>query len=229
MQLDSVYRRNRRLVAFDMDSTLIKAEVIDELARRHGVFEAVAGVTARAMAGEIDFAESFRERVALLKGMPEAVLDEVAHAVELADGAKVLIDVLHHFGYKTAVLSGGFRYVGEVLKQQLQIDHVYANELEFENGLATGKVVGDIVDASAKANLLSELCQREGISTQQAIAIGDGANDLPMLSMAGLGIAFHAKPVVQATANHAISRFGLDSLLYLLGFSQRELDDIAGG
>ena len=229
VQLDSVYRRNRRLVAFDMDSTLIKAEVIDELARRHGVFEAVAGVTARAMAGEIDFAESFRARVALLEGMPEAVLDQVAQDVELADGAKVLIDVLRHFGYKTAVLSGGFRYVGEVLKQQLRIDHLYANELEFENGLATGKVVGDIVDASTKADLLSKLCQREGISTQQAIAIGDGANDLPMLSMAGLGIAFHAKPVVQATANHAISRFGLDSLLYLLGFSQRELEDIAGG
>jgi len=228
VQLDSVYRRNRRLVAFDMDSTLIRAEVIDELARRHGVYDAVASVTARAMAGEIDFVESFRARVALLQGMPKTVLGEVARAVELTEGAQVLIDVLRHFGYTTAILSGGFRYVGEELKQQLSIDHVYANELEFENGIATGGVVGDIVDAQAKADLLSELCKREGISTQQAIAIGDGANDLPMLATAGLGIAFHAKPMVQETANHAISHFGLDSLLYLLGFSQRDLEDIAG-
>lgn len=228
VQLDSVYRRNRRLVAFDMDSTLIRAEVIDELARRHGVYEEVARVTARAMAGEIDFVESFRARVALLKGMPRRMLDEVAESVELSQGAQLLIDVLHHFGYTTAILSGGFRYVGESLQRKLAIDHVYANELEFAGDVATGGVVGEIVDADAKANLLRELCQREGISTQQAIAIGDGANDLPMLATAGLGIAFHAKPLVQATASHAISRFGLDSLLYLLGFSQRELEDIVG-
>lgn len=228
VQLDSVYRRNRRLVAFDMDSTLIRSEVIDELARLHGVHAQVAQVTARAMAGEIDFGESFRARVGLLKGMPREMLEEVASTVELSQGAQVLIDVLHHFGYTTAILSGGFRYVGEVLQQQLSIDHVYANELEFSDGVATGGVVGPIVDAAAKADLLRELCRREGISPQQAIAIGDGANDLPMLATAGLGIAFHAKPLVQATASHAISRFGLDSLLYLLGFSQRELEDIVG-
>lgn len=224
IQLDSVYRRNRRLVAFDMDSTLIQAEVIDELARRHGVYSEVAAITARAMAGELDFQQSFRARVALLAGVPRVALDEVALQVPLTEGAETLIRALKHFGYKIAVLSGGFQSVGEHLQNRLGIDYVYANRLEFRDGVATGQVEGDIVDAAAKASILQQLCNEEGISPEQAIAIGDGANDLPMLAAAGLGIAFHAKPVVRSSAGHAISHFGLDSVLYLLGFSDSEIE-----
>ena len=224
IQLDTVYRRNRRLVAFDMDSTLINAEVIDELARLHGVYDEVAAITARAMAGELDFKQSFRARVRLLAGMDESALQQVADRVELTQGAQKLVSALQHFGYKTAVLSGGFQFVGDRLQERLGLDYVYANTLECVDGRATGNVSGDIVDATAKARILAELCAREGISPEQAIAIGDGANDLPMLAAAGLGIAFHAKPVVRDSAGHAISRFGLDSVLYLLGFSDAELE-----
>lgn len=226
IQLDSVYRRNRRLVAFDMDSTLIQVEVIDELARLHGVYEQVAAITRRAMAGELDFQESFRARVALLKGMPRDALLEVADSVPLSEGAERLIGALQHFGYKTALLSGGFQSVGDRLAKRLGIDYVHANSLEFANGVATGEVKGDIVDAAAKARILRELCAAESISTEQAIALGDGANDLPMLAAAGLGIAFHAKPVVRSSAGHAISQFGLDGVLYLLGFSDSEIENV---
>jgi len=223
VQLDSVYRRNRRLVAFDMDSTLIQVEVIDELARQHGVYDEVAAITERAMAGELDFQQSFRQRVALLKGLSRTALQEVADNVPLTDGAATLIRSLKHFGYKIAVLSGGFQFVGERLAARLGIDYVRANTLVFENDVATGEVDGAIVDAQAKAKYLLELCEREAISPEQAIAVGDGANDLPMLAAAGLGIAFHAKPLVRETAEHAISQFGLDSVLYLLGFSDSEI------
>lgn len=226
IQLDSVYRRNRRLVAFDMDSTLIQVEVIDELARLHGVYDQVAAITERAMAGELDFQESFRERVKLLKGMPQEALLAVANAVPLSDGAERLIRALKHFGYKTAVLSGGFQFVGDRLSERLGIDYVYANSLVFADGCATGEVEGAIVDAAAKARILGELCVSEGISPEQAIALGDGANDLPMLAAAGLGIAFHAKPVVRSSAGHAISQFGLDGVLYLLGFSDSEIEKV---
>jgi len=224
IQLDSVYRRNRRLVAFDMDSTLIQVEVIDELARLHGVYAQVAAITERAMAGELDFQESFRARVALLKGVSQEALLKVADNVPLSEGAERLIGALQHFGYKTAVLSGGFQFVGERLASRLGIDHVHANSLVFADGVATGEVQGGIVDAAAKARILRELCVAEGISTEQAIALGDGANDLPMLAAAGLGIAFHAKPVVRSSASHAISQFGLDAVLYLLGFSDSEIE-----
>ncbi len=224
LQLDTVYRRNRRLVAFDMDSTLIKMEVIDELARAHGVFDQVAAITARAMAGELDFQQSFRERAALLKGMPASRLAEIAEAVVLNDGAQRLIDTLRHFGYKVAVISGGFQYVGESLRERLGIDYVFANTLEIVDGVMTGEVEGRIVDAQRKAELLKQIADSEQVDLEQVIAIGDGANDLPMLGVAGLGVAYHAKPVVKRTAHHAISNFGLDSLLYLLGFTDRDIE-----
>ena len=221
---DTVFRRNRRLVAFDMDSTLIGVEVIDELARRQGVGQAVSAITRRAMAGEMDFKASFRARAALLAGMPEATLHEVADNAALNPGAGRLLKALRHFGYRTAILSGGFQYVGERLQARLGIDYVFANELEVKDGLVTGQVQGEIIDAERKAALLRHIAQQEGIRLAQTIAIGDGANDLPMLSAAGLGVAYHAKPVVRRTASHAISNFGLDSVLYLMGFSDRDID-----
>jgi len=228
VQRDTVFRRNRRLVAFDMDSTLITEEVMDELAKRHGVGDQVIAITEDAMAGRIDFKESFRRRAMLLKGMPATVLHEVAEAVVLNNGADKLIRALKHFGYRVALLSGGFQYVGEYLSNSLGIDYVYANELLVVDGVMTGEVVGDIVDAEGKATLLKDIAQREGIMLEQTIAVGDGANDLPMLSQAGLGVAFHAKSVVKESAQHAISNFGLDAILYLIGFSDLDIEQALG-
>jgi len=224
LQEDNVFRRNRRLVAFDMDSTLINAEVIDELAKRHGVGEQVVAITGAAMAGKIDFKESFRRRAALLKGMSADVLREVADDVQLNTGADRLLRALAHFGYKTAVISGGFQYVGERLQHRFDFDYVHANALEVVDGVMTGEVAGGIIDAERKADLLQEIAKSEGIALQQTIAIGDGANDLPMLTRSGLGVAYHAKPVVKESAQHAISNFGLDAVLYLIGFSDRDID-----
>ena len=224
LQEDNVFRRNRRLVAFDMDSTLINAEVIDELAKRHGVGEQVVAITGAAMAGKIDFKESFRRRAALLKGMSADVLREVADDVQLNTGADRLLRALAHFGYKTAVISGGFQYVGERLQHRFDFDYVHANALEVVDGVMTGEVAGGIIDAERKADLLQEIAKREGIALQQTIAIGDGANDLPMLMRSGLGVAYHAKPVVKESVQHAISNFGLDAVLYLIGFSDRDID-----
>ena len=221
-QHHNVFRRNRRLVVFDMDSTLIDAEVIDELARAAGVGDQVAAITERAMRGELDFRESFRERVALLKGLPESTLEEVASTLRLSEGAETLITQLRRFGYKTAILSGGFNYFAEKLQKQLGIDYVYANSLPIRDGVVTGEVEEPIVDGQRKAELLRELAEREGISLEQTIAVGDGANDLPMLSIAGLGIAFRAKPLVKQSAKQAISTLGLDGILYLLGFRDRD-------
>lgn len=220
-QEDNMYRRNRRLVAFDMDSTLIEAEVIDELAKRAGVGEQVAAITEQAMRGEIDFSESFRRRVGLLKGLDESVLEEIAASLPLTEGAQHLVSTLRSLGYKTAILSGGFSYFGEHLKQMLGIDYVYANTLEIADGKVTGEVSGEIVDGERKASLLKDIAAREGIDLQQVIAVGDGANDLPMLRIAGLGIAFRAKPLVKQSAEQAISTLGLDGILYLLGISDR--------
>ncbi len=221
LQEDNMYRRNRRLVAFDMDSTLIEAEVIDELAKRAGVGEQVSAITERAMRGELDFSESFRARVALLKGLEASVLEDVAASLPLTEGAEHLVGTLKSLGYKTAILSGGFNYFGRHLQQKLGIDYMFANELEIADGVVTGEVNGEIVDGERKAALLRDIAEREGIDLQQAIAVGDGANDLPMLSIAGLGIAFRAKPLVAASAEQSISTLGLDGILYLLGISDR--------
>ncbi len=226
VQQDTVYRRNRRLVAFDMDSTLIDAEVIDELARVHGVGDEVSAITAQTMRGEMDFQESFRRRVALLKGLPEAAMRSVAERVELTEGAHRLTAALKHFGYTTAIISGGFRFVGERLLDELGIDLLFANELEVVDGCVTGVVRGEVIDAEGKAQRLREICSAQGIALAQTIAIGDGANDLPMLNAAGMGVAFHAKPLVRESASHAISNFGLDSVLYLMGFSDRDIEEI---
>ena len=223
-QSESIYRRNRRLFAFDMDSTLIRAEVIDELAALHGVGEQVSAITAAAMRGELDFRQSLLRRVALLKGLSERRLSEVINSVPLAEGAERLISVLKSLGYKTAVVSGGFSFFGDHLQSRLGLDYVFANQLEIKDGTLTGAIVGEIVDGQRKAELLQAIADKERISLDQVVAVGDGANDLPMLNVVGMGIAFHAKPVVRQNAKHAVSYLGLDSLLYLIGVRDRDLE-----
>ncbi|MDC1210367.1 phosphoserine phosphatase SerB [Porticoccaceae bacterium] len=221
-QEDNIFRRNRRLVVFDMDSTLIDAEVIDELAYEAGVGDQVAAITEAAMQGEIDFKASFTQRMALLKGLDTKVLQSVAERLRLNEGAEHLISMLKKLGFKTAIVSGGFTFFGEYLQQRLGVDYVYANQLDIEDGRVTGRVTGEIIDGQRKAELLREIAQREGLMLQQVIAVGDGANDLPMLSIAGLGIAFRAKPLVKASAKQSISNLGLDGILYLLGYSDKD-------
>jgi len=223
IQEDNVFRRNRRLICFDMDSTLIQTEVIDELARCAGVGDEVSAITASAMRGEIDFRQSFLKRIALLKGLDESVMKKIAENLPITDGAARLFKALNRYGYRTAILSGGFTYFGNYLKNKLDIDYVFANELEIENGKLTGRNIGDIVDGARKAELLKLLAFKEDIHLEQVIAVGDGANDLPMLQLAGLGIAFHAKPKVKESAQHSISAGGLDSILYFLGFRDRDI------
>lgn len=220
-QQDNMYRRTRRLVAFDMDSTLVEAEVIDELAKLAGVGDQVSAITERAMRGEIDFQESFRTRVALLRGLEESALARVADGLKITEGAEHLISTLRTLGYRTAILSGGFTYFARHLQTRLGMDYVYANELDIQDGVVTGEVKGKIVDGARKAELLRKLAEDEGIDLQQVIAVGDGANDLPMLSIAGLGIAFRAKPLVKQSAEQSISTLGLDAILYLLGISDK--------
>lgn len=224
-QADDIYRRNRRLVVFDMDSTLIQEEVIDELAKQAGVGEQVAQITEAAMRGEIDFKESLKQRVASLKGLPESVLHEISLKLNLNEGADRLVATLSRLGFKTAILSGGFTYFGHYLSKKLGIDYVHANELEIVDGILTGQVIGDIVDGERKASLLRDIAANHDLVLEQTIAVGDGANDLPMLSIAGMGIAFHAKPLVQASASYAVSNLGLDAILYLMGMSDTEVPE----
>ena len=223
-QQDNMYRRMRRLICFDMDSTLIETEVIDELAIRAGVGDEVKAITESAMRGEIDFTESFTRRVALLKGLDESVMQEIAENLPITEGVERLMYVLKKYGYKIAILSGGFTYFGQYLQKKYGIDYVYANELEIIDGKLTGRYLGDVVDGKRKAELLRLIAQVEKVDIAQTIAVGDGANDLPMLGVAGLGIAFHAKPKVVANAKQSINTIGLDGVLYFLGFKDSYLN-----
>lgn len=223
-QVENMYRRMRRLVCFDMDSTLIQTEVIDELADRAGVGDEVKAITEAAMRGEIDFSESFKKRVSLLKGLDESVMLDIAENLPVTEGMTRLIRILKKSGCKLAILSGGFTYFGNYLKDKYGFDYVYANELEIENGKLTGNYVGDIVDGKRKAELLRLLAQVEKVDIRQTVAVGDGANDLPMLNIAGLGIAFHAKPKVKANAKQSLSNVGLDGILYFLGYRDSMLE-----
>ena len=224
-QQDSMYRRMRRLICFDMDSTLIQTEVIDELAMRAGVGDQVKAITEAAMRGEIDFKESFRQRCALLKGLDVSVMREIAENLPITEGVDRLMYVLKKVGFKIAILSGGFTYFGNYLKQRYHIDYVYANELEIDNGKLTVNYVVDIVDGNRKAELLRLIAQVENVDIRQTVAVGDGANDLPMISIAGLGIAFHAKPKVKENANQSISTIGLDGILYFLGYKDSYIEE----
>ncbi len=225
-QQDSMFRRMRRLICFDMDSTLIKTEVIDELARRAGVYDQVAAITERAMRGEIDFNESFKERVALLEGLDVSVMRDIAEHLPLMDGMERTMKILKRVGFKIAILSGGFTYFGKYLQDRFGIDYVYANELEVVDGKLTGRHLGDIIDGKRKAELLRLIAQVEKVDIRQTVAVGDGANDLPMISTAGLGIAFHAKPKVKESAQQSITTMGLDGILYFLGYKDSHLDEI---
>ena len=229
IQEDSIFRRNRRLIAFDMDSTLIQMEVIDELARVAGVGEQVAAITAAAMRGELDFNASFRQRLSLLRGLSASVLEEIAVRLPITPGAHRLMRTLRSLGYKTAILSGGFTCFAQKLQSELGFDYVHANVLDIKDGQLTGEPVGEIINGTRKAELLLQIARQEGIALEQTIAVGDGANDLPMLGVAGLGIAFHAKPLVRRDAQHSISLMGLDALLYLLGLRDRHTEKNSSG
>jgi len=222
-QEDNVYRRNRRLVVFDMDSTLIQAEVIDELAIEAGVGELVAKITEQAMRGEISFEESLNQRLALLEGLDQSALESAYKRIDLTDGADTLISMLKHLGYKVGLISGGFTYFANRLKERLGIDYIFAHDLEIVDGKLTGNITNEVIDGAKKAEILTQIAKEEGIVLDQVIAVGDGANDLPMLSLAGLGIAFQAKPVVRENAEQSLSTVGLDAILYLIGVRDREI------
>jgi phosphoserine phosphatase len=223
LQPDNLFRRVKRLVVMDLDSTLVQAEAIDELARLAHCEPAVSAITARAMNGEMDFAEALRQRVALLKGLTVAQMEQVAARLPLTEGAESLIRILKRLGYRTAIISGGFDFFSERVRDRLGIDVAHANHLDIQDGRLTGTVREPIIDGARKAVLMEEIARREGLHLDQVIAVGDGANDLPMLRAAGLGIAFNAKPVVRAAAQHSLNQSRLDSILFLLGISQNDV------
>lgn len=222
-QQENIFRKMRRVVCFDMDSTLIQTEVIDELAVRAGIGDKVKKITELAMQGKIDFVESFEQRVKLLKGLDVSVMEEIAENLPITEGLDRLIDILKKFGFKIAILSGGFTYFGNYLKDKYQFDYMYANELEIKDGKLTGNYVGSIIDAKRKAVLLKQIAQNEKVDIRQTVAVGDGANDLLMLDAAGLGIAFNAKPKVVEAAELSLSRVGIDGILYFLGYKDSML------
>lgn len=223
VQEENLFRRAKRLIVMDMDSTLVQIEGIDELAKEAGVGEKVVSITHRAMNGEISFPEALRERVRLLKGLPVGVLEKVCKRMPFTPGAKELVSILKKLGYRTAVLSGGFDYFSARVKESLGLDYAYSNTLEIKEGVLTGEIVGEIVDGKKKAALMEEIARKEGVTLDQVIAIGDGANDLPMITRAGLGIAFNAKPRVREEAHYSITQKNLDSILYLLGITEKDL------
>lgn len=225
-QKENLYRKSKRLLVLDMDMTLIQMEVIDELAKMAGVDDQVVKITEKAMNGEIEFNQALIERVSLLKGLSEESLQEVYKKIVFTEGAKELVMVAKHLGYKIAVLSGGFTYFTGKIKEYLKLDYAYANNLEIFEGKVTGKVTGNIVNAQRKAELLQEIAEKEGISLDQIIAVGDGANDLLMLEKAGLGVAFNAKPKVKEKANYSLSSKPLNAIFYLLGINEKDLSEI---
>lgn len=225
LQRESLTRRNKRLIVMDMDSTLIQQEVIDEIADVLNVKDKVSAITERAMNGELDFDQSLRERVRLLKGTPEAALAGVLSRIKLTEGAEDLVRVLKRLGYRTAVISGGFMEIVEPIQKRLGLDYAFANQLEVKEGLLTGEVLGTIVNRKRKAELLTQIAEKEHIELDQVIAVGDGANDLDMLHRAGLGIAFNAKRTVQEQAKTSLNQPSLTAILYLLGL--RDVDTLA--
>lgn len=226
IQRENLYRRSKRLVVMDMDSTVITVEVIDELAKLYGVGEQVKAITEQAMQGHLDFDDSLRQRVTLLKGMREEDLKRVAETIPLTPGAEVLVKTLKRLGYKIALISGGFSYFGEKLKEKLGLHYVYTNVLEIADGKVTGRLVGSIVNAQRKADLLEMIAQQEGMPLESVIAIGDGANDILMLKKAGLGIAFNAKKKAREAASAAINQNSLASILYLLGITDKDIEEV---
>ncbi|UCG40074.1 MAG: phosphoserine phosphatase SerB [Acidimicrobiia bacterium] len=224
VQVLGLERRAKRIVVLDMDSTLIQDEVIDLLAEEAGVEDRVKDITSRAMAGELDFSESLRERVALLEGMTVEQLERVKDRIRLTPGARTFIRTLHRLGFKAAVVSGGFSYFTDWVAERLALDHAHANELEIVDGRLTGKLVGTIVDGPGKAELLRHIAEHDGIPREQVVAVGDGANDLDMLEAAGLGIAFNAKPIVRDAADTALNVPYLDAILFFLGIRRDEVE-----
>jgi phosphoserine phosphatase len=217
-------RRAKRLIVFDVDSTLIQQEVIEMLAERVGAREAVAAITEAAMRGEIEFAESLRQRVATLKGLPASVLDEVADELELTPGARTTLRTLRRLGFHCGVVSGGFRQVIDPLAHELMLDFVAANELEIVDGALTGRLVGPIIDRAGKAKALRDFAQQAGVPLEQTVAVGDGANDIDMLATAGLGVAFNAKPALREVADASLSHPYLDTVLFILGVTRGEIE-----
>ena len=226
VQEDTLFRRNKRLIVMDADMTFLQCEVIDEMGKLAGVGEQLTAITEKAMQGEIDFSTALKQRVALLKGLTVSQLERLYENLPLTPGAAELVRILQHLNYKIAIVSGGFQFFISKLKEKYRLDYGFANQLQIVDGEVTGEVEGEMIDAQAKANILASLAEKEGLSLQQVVAVGDGANDIHMLAKAGLGIAFNAKPIVQQHAQASISVYNLELILYFLGISGKELNEL---